>query len=97
MKKKINKELSSTEFKELYFTVSELKDYCRSVGIAVAASDRKQDLSRKVYEHLLSGKTSSLTLSKPKKDEINHDTRCLKDQQKIGVGFKFSRAARNIF
>ena len=97
MKKKLTKSLPAKEFKEFYFTVSELKNFCCYVRISVVSSDRKKDLTKKVYDYLLSGQTNSLTSPRLKKDEINNSSRLLEDRQEVGSGFKFSRSAREYF
>lgn len=97
MKTKLTKSLSASEFQTLYFTVSELRIFCRQVGIATASGDRKKELTQRVFNFLNIGQLDSKISLASKADSINKSERLFFDQQKIGRGFKFSWAAREYF
>ncbi|WP_407423523.1 SAP domain-containing protein, partial [Methanobrevibacter sp.] len=64
-KDKLNKDLSSAEFKEYYFLKEELKEFCRNEGLQLSGS--KSQLEERIIYYLDTGK--SLDDSKKVKKE----------------------------
>ena len=54
-KHKLNKELSSAEFKEYYFLKEELKEFCRNEGLKISGS--KNQLEKRIIYYLDTGKS----------------------------------------
>ena len=54
-KHKLNKELSSAEFKEYYFLKEELKEFCRNEGLKISGS--KNQLEERIIYYLDTGKS----------------------------------------
>ena len=54
-KHKLNKELSSAEFKEYYFLKEKLKEFCRNEGLKISGS--KNQLEKRIIYYLDTGKS----------------------------------------
>lgn len=101
MNSKLNKNLSSDEFREYYFLKEDLVDFCRSEGLKV--SGNKKDLEERIIYYLDNDKSLDNTetaLKRNKHVDISMDTVigenfvCSQEvrtffQNKIGSNFKF--------
>ena len=66
-KDKLNKDLSSAEFKEYYFLKEELKEFCRNEGLKVSGS--KNQLEERIIYYLDTGKSLDDSKSIEKEDK----------------------------
>ncbi|MDA0712626.1 MAG: hypothetical protein O2897_01390 [bacterium] len=82
MRTKLTQSLSASEFKSLYFTVKELRVFCRRLAIITTSEDRKKDLTQRVFKYLNSGQLGTKISSTNKADVINKLKRLLNDTQK---------------
>ncbi|MBQ2635496.1 MAG: SAP domain-containing protein [Methanobrevibacter sp.] len=99
---KLNRNLSSEEFKQYYFLKEELKDFCRAEGLKVSGS--KGDLENRIIHYLSTGeelKESHVKQNSPKAlteitldSKLGENFKCSEDkreffEKEIGSGFKF--------
>ena len=101
-KHKLNKELSSAEFKEYYFLKEELKEFCRNEGLKISGS--KNQLEKRIIYYLDTGK--SLDDSNPTKNNTNFQksdktkasiSKEIRLDSILGENFKCSEDKREFF
>ena len=106
-KRKLNKELSSAEFKEYYFLKEELKEFCRNEGLKISGS--KNQLEKRIIYYLDTGKSLDDSNSIKKDDKSIRPNFQKSDKTKatiskeirldsiLGENFKCSEDKREFF
>ena len=106
-KHKLNKELSSAEFKEYYFLKEELKEFCRNEGLKISGS--KNQLEKRIIYYLDTGKSLDDSNSIEKDDKPIRPNFQKSDKTKasiskeirldsiLGENFKCSEDKRDFF
>ncbi|SCA58875.1 hypothetical protein AB751O23_AX_00050 [Chlamydiales bacterium SCGC AB-751-O23] len=97
MKRKLDLSMAVKDFKKYYFTVAELKIFCKEQKIPLSSCDRKFDILNKIETFLEIGRLTPSTKTSKQAALFNKKPRVLNDEQKIGEGFKFTREARVFF
>ena len=98
---KLNKDLSSAEFKEYYFLKEELKEFCRNEGLKISGS--KAQLEERIIYYLDTGKSldESKTIEKEDKHSKSNFNKISTSEitldSILGENFKCSEDKREFF